>query len=155
MHSIFHWGCISPLIMSNSRSVHKRVPDVEVIADIHLRGSVRNNMSRQSIQSLTIVRVCPHFKNERGEKRSRRCGLQTSPIFSDTTEPESLLIIPQLSPRVPDCQVLLWNMLRWQKITVTDHVCPYETSFLIGGSIGWSHEGTLVWWASHQMGSSQ
>ena len=58
-------------------------------------------MPRQSIQSLTIVRVCPHFKNERGEKRSCRRGLQTSPIFSDTTEPESLLIIPQLSPRLP------------------------------------------------------
>ena len=69
-------------------------------------------MSRQSIQSLTIVRVCPHFKNERGEKRSCRCGLQTSPIFSDTTEPESLLIIPQLSPRLPGTVVEYVAMIK-------------------------------------------
>ena len=119
MHSIFHWGCISPLIMSNSRSVHKRVPDVEVVvkvvhADIDLRGSVRNNMSRQSIQSLTIVRVCPHFKNERGEERKEVADVDCKLllIFSDTTEPESLLIIPQLSPRLPGTVVEYVAMIK-------------------------------------------
>ena len=60
-------------------------------------------MSRQSIQSLTIVRVCPHFKNERGEERKEVADVDCKLllIFSDTTEPESLLIIPQLSPRLP------------------------------------------------------